>query len=225
MKILCLRGAHRNQPVFQIGQHGVHILPAGVFCLMDQVPEGFFVDLCDRFLHILHLLPNTFFDVRCCTRADLLIKCAILRCGFVHFTENSTLIGCAGDDLPGNGPKVCRFQIPQQRVSVCQLKHSPVILIGKFFIDLEPGDFFRGGIQRETVCVQRRRKLRILFLRGQHFVMPLHLTAPFLPSPQNALKSERAHAPSRQTHPAHSSAPECGAGWLSTSAGHCSNLR
>ena len=91
--------------------------------------------------------------------------------------------GCAGDDLPGNGPKVCRFQIPQQRVSVCQLKHSPVILIGKFFIDLEPGDFFRGGIQRETVCVQRRRKLRVLFLRGQYFLMPLHLTAPFLPSP------------------------------------------
>ena len=147
MKILRLRVAHRNQPVFQIGQHSVHILPAGVFCLMDQVPEGFFVDLCDRSLHILCLLPNTFFDVRCRTRADLLIKCAILRCGLIHFTENRPLIGRVGDDLPGNGPKVCRFQIPQQRVSVCHLKHSMVILIGKFLIDLEPGDFFRGGIQ------------------------------------------------------------------------------
>ena len=150
---------------------------------MDQVPEGFFVDLCDRFLHILHLLPNTFFDVRCRTRADRLIKRAILRCGFVHFTENRTLIGRAGDDLPGNGPKVCRFQIPQQRVSVCHLKHSMVILIGKFFIDLEPGDFFCGGIQRETVCVQRRRKLRVLFLRGKVLFTLLHLTAPFLPNP------------------------------------------
>ena len=150
---------------------------------MDQVPEGILIDLCDRSLHILHLLPNTFFDVRCRTRADLLIKCAILRCGLIHFTENRPLIGRVGDDLPGNGPKVCRFQIPQQRVSVCHLKHSMVTLIGKFLIDLEPGDFFRGGIQRETVCVQRRRKLRVLFLRGQHFLMPLHLTAPFLPSP------------------------------------------
>ena len=51
------------------------------------------------------------------------------------------LIGRAGDDFPGNDPKVCRFQIPQQRVSVCHLKHSMVIPIGKFFIDLEPGDF------------------------------------------------------------------------------------
>ena len=183
MKILCLRGAHRNQPVFQVGQHGVHILPAGVFCLMDQVPEGIPVDLCDWFFHILNLLFKLIFDACHRTITDFLIKRTILRRGLIHFTENRPLIERAEDDLPGNGHKVCRFQIPQQRVSVCHLKHSPVILIGKFLIDLEPGDFFRGGIQRETVCVQRRRKLRVLFLRGQHFLMPLHLTAPFLPSP------------------------------------------
>ncbi len=41
------------------------------------------------------------FDVRCRTRADLLIKRARYSGEvFIHFTENSPLIGRAGDDLP-----------------------------------------------------------------------------------------------------------------------------
>ena len=52
-KVYCLRSGEealkflsmqipdvRNQPVFQIGQHGIHVLPAGVFCLMTRSSQA-----------------------------------------------------------------------------------------------------------------------------------------------------------------------------------------